>query len=185
MSSEPPKEGAAYREQLSAALARIDALEAELAGRNGRPGNVASAKIAELERQRRELVEAGAPKKVRRTALTLAVIPPCLFGVIALAVWLGGGLSPALVFLPGMGLAIGLLIGVLHLLLTPPATRTAVAKLDAELAEARRLDALEADVRETRRLLQAGATAAHVRVADTEAEAEDDSAPATVRWVEK
>lgn len=180
MSPNAPKEGDAYRAQLTAALTRIDALEAELAGRTGGAGSAPSAKLADLERQRADLLEAASPRKVRRAALIFAAVPTALFCAIALVMGLFGSGGAHVLVLPLMGLFMGGLVALIHLGLTPSSTRTFVAKLDKEIAEARRLDTLEAEVRETRRLLQAGASSAQVRVAASEEVLEETGEPADV-----
>ena len=185
MSSQPPKEGDAYREELAAALARIDALEAQLAGRGTGSGNAPSWKVQQLRAQREKEIEQGSPRYIRRTALVMTLIPTTLAGAAALAGLVLGGWSPtSALVLTLMGAFVGGLPSVTALLLGPVTSRQLVAKLDQEIAEAHRLDALEADLRETQRLAQAGATTPQVRVVSEE-EVADEPAPSTRRWAKK
>jgi hypothetical protein len=185
MSSQPPKEGDAYREELAAALARIGALEAQLAGRIVGPENAPSWKVTQLRAQRLKEIEQGSPRNIRKTALVMTLLPTGIAGVAALAGLVLGGWNPALaITLILLGLFVGGVPALTALLLAPATSRKLVAKLDQEIAEAMRLDALEADVRETKRLAQAGAAVAQVRVAE-EGEIAEEHAPSTRRWEEK
>ena len=185
MSSIPPNDADAYREQLAAAHARIEALEAELAGKNG--AGVSSPKIVELERQREQVIEKGSPEKVRRQALSITLVPTIMFGLIAVFLWRSQ--HPArladLVSLPIVVVAVGGLLGLFIVLATPASTRAAVAKLDREIAEARRVLALEAEVRETRRRQRASKDSAQARVAAPLEETKEPDAPSAERWREK
>jgi len=186
MSSQPPKEGDAYREELAAALARIDSLEAQLAGRSGGPEDAPSWKVTQLRAQRLKEIEQGSPRYIRKIALVMTLLPTSIAGLAALGGLVLGGWSPtSALVLTLMGAFVGGLPSVAALLLGPVTSRQLVAKLDQEIAEAMRLDALEADVRETKRLAQAGAAVAQVRVVAEEEEVADEPAPSTRRWEEK
>ena len=183
MSSQPPKEGDAYREELAAALARIDALEAQLAGRT--PEGAPSWKVQQLQAQRQKEIEQGSPRRIRKTALAMTLIPTSIAGTAALAGLVLGEWSPtSALILTLLGAFVGGLPSVAALLLGPVTSRQLVAKLDQEIAEAQRLDALEADIRETKRLAQAGATPPQMR-AVAEEEVAEEPAPSTRRWEEK
>ena len=137
----------AYREELSAAHARIASLEAELAGAGVDP------KIKELEKQRQELVDTTGPKRFRGFLWKLFFLPIAVFGGIG-AVAAAVTRQPEPLALAVCGLVISVLVTSVHYFVTPNATKQQIAKIDRELEEAQRIARLEKEVKETRRLLE-------------------------------
>jgi hypothetical protein len=156
----------AYREELAAAHARIASLEAELASRKA---PATDKRIRDLDAQRDKLQETIEPERIRKVALLTPFVTASLFGVLALLAALGGP-KPELIAIPIAGAVLGGLISLLHAFVNPKSVRAQIAKLDEQIAEIRRITALEEEVRETRRLIEHG----KVRVAGDVEELEAD-----------
>jgi hypothetical protein len=142
----------AYRDELEAARARIEALAEELAGRVAKDGEQAG-EVSELERKRQRAVDAGDTKRIfRGSAIFAAVVFLGLAAVFVIPdLAAGHGFAPALLMFP---LAFATVFGLLSGFAFKAGARQTLALAEKQLKEARRLRDLERDVRETRGLLE-------------------------------
>jgi hypothetical protein len=142
----------AYREELAAAHARIAELEDRLAEKTA----TMDPKIRSLEERRARVARTSEPRYLRKFALVVTGALTLVFGVIGLVAWAATGALPSeagmVGGIGGLGLFIGLVIGLLHLFITPVAAKRQLEHIDQQIAEALRIAKLESDVAEMRRV---------------------------------
>ena len=142
----------AYREELAAAHARIAQLEAQLAGMSASQ----HPKIDALERRRVEIVRTSDRNYLLKLTAGIVGGFTFVFAGIGVIAWASAGADPReaglILGIGGMGLIVGLVIGVVQLFATPAAAQRQLAKIDRDLAEARRIARLESEVAAMRRV---------------------------------
>ncbi len=124
-----------YREELSAAYERIGELERELAVARGLDGSDALGRMLE---QRAQLVKTLRPRQLTLGSIGLGALFGAPFGGIGIAThdW----------HLIVLGLVVGTVIALFMRVVVPIGNRRAIEALDAKIAEARRVRALERSV---------------------------------------
>lgn len=141
----------AYRDELSAAQARVAALEEALAARS--PDADRHRQIVELEAERRRALDSADPRRIRKASalvgggiFLLLAIPFVVVSIAYSHVALLGAL--AIVAVPA------LLLGLLSPLIFRSGAKSMLASVDKRLEEARRFRDLEEQVKETRDLVE-------------------------------